>query len=77
MKTFSELGIKPDLKQFVGDKIPINDIVNQDVIVLDYAIGPSKFSGKNCLKIQIKYNDEHRVVFTASKGLENVLSKVK
>lgn len=66
MKKFSSLGIEqPD--RFVGQSIPIYDLLNKEIIVIDYKIGPSKFIDKgDRLDLQIKMDDVERVVWTGS-----------
>lgn len=65
MKTFSELGVKS--KNLTGDKIEIVDVLDKQITVLDYRAGGSKYSRDGILlTLQIKYNDETRVIFTGS-----------
>ena len=42
---FSSLGIVPDV--IIGDKIPINDILNKHILVYKTKIDKSKFSDRN------------------------------
>lgn len=76
IKTFKELGIKnADPENFIGDKIPVKKIIGKQIIVHDYKVGPSKFSGKR-LDLQITYNEDKRVVFTSSSYLSETIEKI-
>ncbi|WP_294344675.1 hypothetical protein [Prosthecochloris sp.] len=63
-----------------GDKIRIDNILNKEIIVLGFRIHNSKFdknkSGK-CLTLQIKLDDETRVIFTGSDVLISQIEKHK
>jgi len=79
MKLFSELGIKVDSTPMLGEKIKINRIINKEIEVLDYEINESKYqekSGRECLKLQIRYEDEQRVIFTGSAMLIRTIKKM-
>lgn len=77
MKKFSDFGIKPQHKGFVGDKIRIMKIINQEITVVDYKLDKSKFENlKNCLQLQIKFKDELHVLFTGSKVLADMIQQV-
>lgn len=68
MKKFSSLGIEqPD--RFVGQSIPIYDLLNKEIIVMNFKIVPSKFTDKGSgerLDLQISVDDVERVVWTGS-----------
>lgn len=52
-----------------GEKIKIDDILGQTIQIMSYKISDSKYQKGNfekCLALQIKYNDEDRIVFTGS-----------
>lgn len=52
---------------FVGNKIPITDLLNKDIIVKAYRIISSKVAqDKDCLQLQIEFESEPRVTFTNS-----------
>jgi hypothetical protein len=79
MKSFSELGIKPDLKKFIGEKIGIKKVLDKEIILHDFDIGPSKYPEKGngkCLKLQITFKDELRIIFTGSTILMNIIEKI-
>lgn len=67
MKRFSDFAEPANILD--GDKIRIDDVINQDVTVADCRFAASKYeknkSGK-CLTLQILINDQKRVVFTGS-----------
>lgn len=80
MNLFSDLGIEIDSAPFAGDKIKINRVLNKEIEVIDFELNESKFqSGKNgkCLKLQIRFEDELRIIFTGSSLLVSAIQKVK
>jgi len=72
MNKFSDFS---DEKIFDGDKIKINDIINNEIIIIEYKIGSSKYKDKDYLTLQIKYNDEKFVIFTGSNVLIDQIKK--
>ena len=77
MNNFKDFGISPEIKNFVGDKISTNKILDKEITVIDYKIVDSKFEGKGSrLDLQIKYKDELRVIFTSAKYLIQMISKI-
>ncbi len=80
MKLFSELGIKVDQIPMAGEKIKINRVVNKQIEVVDFELNSSKFnseSGHKCLKLQIRFENELRVVFTGATMLVQAISKIE
>jgi hypothetical protein len=80
MKAFSEFGITPKPKGFVGNKIKINKIFDKQIIVHDSKIADSKVfkghgSGK-CLCLQISLDGTMHVVFTGSVGLIEAILQI-
>jgi len=78
-KRFSDFGIKPESKAFIGPSIEIQDIINQEIEVLDFRIEPSKHpkkEGDECLYLQIRYEGQLRVVFSGSVYLQQMIRKV-
>jgi len=72
MKQFSEINIKPKERALVGDKIDIDNVLNKRIVVTKFHIKESRFKDKGngrCLHLQIKFNQEDRVIFTGSGGL--------
>jgi hypothetical protein len=79
MKTFKELGVKVESSVMVGDKIKINRVINKEIEVKDYELNESKFKEQNssqCLKLQIKYEDELRVIFTGANQLIEAIRQI-
>jgi retron-type reverse transcriptase len=80
MNLFSDLGISVDSAPFGSEKIKINRVINKEIEVLDFQLNESKFeTGKNrkCLKLQIRFENELRVLFTGSTMLTQTMQKVK
>lgn len=76
MKKFSELNIDNNMSNFfVGDKISIEDVLNKKIEVYKYSIEKSKYHDEY-LKLQIKYNNKDRIIFTSSKILINTIRKI-
>lgn len=75
---FKSLNIQTKTKSFVGQSIEVEDIMDQEIIILDYKIGPSKFPEKyeKCLTLQIRYQDKLRVVFSGSKNLIEMIEQI-
>lgn len=78
MGQFKDLGIMPEVKSFVGDKIKIERILNREIVVHAFKIENSKFEKGNgkCLHLQIEFSGEKKVVFTGSAVLMNMIGKV-
>lgn len=77
MIDFKELGIVPVTKGFVGDKISINAVLNMEIIVERFQIGPSKFAGKDDrLDMQIIFEGKQRVLWISSKTLIDMINRV-
>lgn len=79
MKKFSELGIKVKRDRFVGDKIKMFKILNQEIVVHDFRIKNSKYDNANsdkCLHLQIEVNGQKHVLFTGSKVLAETIEQV-
>jgi hypothetical protein len=82
MNRFSEFtDIKmPDLLD--GKKIPIRDVFDKKIIVLNYRIKPSRYADSNndnCLTLQFTFEgeSERRVVFSGSRFLIDVIEQCK
>lgn len=74
MKEFKDLGITPTVDHFIGEKIKISKVLNQRIVIEKYEINDSKYTNK-VLKLQIKYKDENRVIFTGSRVLMNLIEQ--
>ena len=63
---------------FVGKKIKIDSIIDQDIQVIKYKLTNSKYEkgmDSKCLVLQIKYNEEDRIVFTGSAVLAEQIER--
>jgi len=79
MINFNELGIKAPIRNFEGDKIKMDRILNKPIVVQAFKVGPSKFSEKGSgklLTLQILYESSKRIVFTGSCSLIEMISQV-
>lgn len=79
MNSFADLNITPQYNNFQGNKIDIDDLLNREIIVHDFKIGPSKFKDrgdKECLTLQITVNNEMRVVFCGSTYLMQTIKLI-
>lgn len=73
MKRFKDFA---EERSFEGDKISINDILNQEIVVLNYRISPSKRKeGTQYTILQIEHEGVKRVVFTGSTVLSSQVQK--
>lgn len=71
MHKFSDFA---DININVGEKIKIDDVLEETIQVISYTISESKYKKSNCdrcLTLQIKHNGEDRIVFTGSNVLIN------
>lgn len=79
MISFKELGIKPKVQAFEGDKIKIERILNKPIIVEAFKIGDSNFKDKGSgklLTLQIIVDNAKRVLFTGSVNLMEMVEQV-
>jgi len=75
MKKFSDISKENILD---GDKIRLDDILNEEILIIGFRIKDSRYS-KNSngkyLTLQIEYKDKKNVVFTGSDVLIDQLEK--
>jgi len=65
-------------KSFEGDKKRIEDILNKEILIIDFKIKDSKQRiGTQYITIQFKIDDINYIVFTGSNVLIEQLSKYK
>ena len=57
-----------DKRKIEGDKVPINSILDKELVFTDWSINESKFDGK-VLCLQFESDKGHNVIFTGSKVL--------
>ncbi len=74
MKQFSEFTEENILD---GDKMKIEDIVNEEITIQGYRIKESKYKDKEYLTIQIIFKDKKFVVFTGSSVLLDQIKRYK
>lgn len=76
IKSFNQLGVAaPESRSFIGDKIPIKKLLGKQIIVHDFKLAQSAYSGRRA-DIQITHNDEKRVIFTGSTYLIGTLENI-
>ena len=67
-----------ETKSFEGDKKKIDDILNKDILIIDYKIKDSKqHKDTQYVTIQFKIDGTCHIVFTGSKVLAEQLNKYK
>jgi len=60
-----------------GDKIRMDDVINEEIIILDYNIKESKLKDGDYLTLQISKSDKKHVIFTGSHVLIDQIKKYK
>ena len=77
MKRFKDFGIQTTIDAFIGDKIKMDRILNKEIMVEKYRIDDSKQKpGTKCLKLQLMVDGSHRVLFTGSTVLIDMIRHV-
>lgn len=76
MKQFSDFKIKPVAKNFGGDKIGIDDILNKQITVHDFKIGVSKFEAKPRLDLSITFDGRLRLYWSNSAMLIEMIKQI-
>lgn len=67
-----------DIKLFEGTKKRIDDILNQEILILDFKIKESKQRlGTPYATIQFRQNDTNYIIFTGSEVLIDQLNKYR
>jgi len=65
-------------KPFEGDKKKLDDILNQEILIVDFKVRDSKQRiGSKYITIQFKIEDKIFIVFTGSNILTNQIEKYK
>lgn len=72
MKKFSEFSKESILD---GEKVKIDDIINEEIVIIGFNVKASKYKEKNYLTLQIKRADKKFVLFTGSEVLIDQLKK--
>lgn len=79
MHEFKNFGIESVSPSFVGDKIKMTKVLNKKIVVHGFKLDKSKFTEKgngNCLCLQVKVDNEDRIIFTGSSNLMLLIQKV-
>jgi len=76
VKTFAELNITVKQNGFTGQKIKISKLFNKQIEIHAFKVEPSKKNENILLTLQIKTDNEMRVVFCFSQHLKNILECV-
>jgi hypothetical protein len=74
MKRFSDFSKEEILD---GDKIKLDDILNQEINIIGYSIKSSKLKDGKYLTLQIEFKGKKHVIFTGSEVLINQTEKYK
>lgn len=64
---------------FVGSKIPVDKLLNKEIVFLDFIVTPSQYKrfGDSVTKVQIIVDGEKHIFFTQSKNITQTLSVFK
>jgi len=76
MKKFAELNIEIPNNGFVGDKIKIHKVFNREIEIHGFKSEPSKVNNSTLLTLQIKVDNEFRIVFCGSNRLIKTLELI-
>jgi hypothetical protein len=77
VKDFGEFNIEPLTKGLKGEKLDLNKVINVNIIIEAFRIGPSKFEGKSeRLDMQIIYKNEQRLIWVSSASLVEMIKRV-
>lgn len=77
MKKFSELNIQVNnINNFIGKSIKIFQVFNKEIEIHKFKIEPSKKNESILLTMQIKIENEFRVIFCGSKNLATILQSI-
>lgn len=67
-----------EIKLFEGDKKKIEDILNQEILIIDFEMKDSKHhNNSQYITIQFKIDDETFIMFNGSRVLAEQLEKYK
>ncbi len=75
MKRFSEISKENILD---GDKVRLDDILNEEILIIGFRIKDSRYSKNNSgkyLTLQFEYKDKKNVIFTGSDVLIDQVEK--
>ena len=77
MERFSDFA--PSQHQLEGDKMPLDDVVNKEIIVTSFNISKSKFSNGDGLKLTLQFELKgvKHILFTSSAVLRKQCEEYK
>jgi hypothetical protein len=78
-KSFKDFKISRAASSFIGDKVKIRKILDQEITVYKFIIEPSNYTEKGNgkrLKMQIDHKGEKHIVFTGSAALQDLILQV-
>ena len=77
---FKDFGIIPSSKAFVGTKVEIDSVLNNEITIYEFKITDSKFTKENtcgkCLHLQIGIGAAKHVLFSGSINLMEMIQQV-
>lgn len=76
---FKDFGIKAQEQAYVGDKVKIERILNREIVVHRFKIGPSNYQKtgeEKCMTVQIELKGEKAIFFTSSATLMDMISRI-
>lgn len=77
MNSFKDFGIEQEPSGFTGEKIKVERILNQLIVIKSFKIEKSKKKeNTDYMTMQIEFKDEKRIVFTGAIGLMSTMKKV-
>lgn len=78
MNNFKEMGITAPDDSYIGDKIKLNKILNEPIIVHKYKLEKSKYEKGDglCLVLQIEKNGTKHILFSGSGTLKSMIALV-
>jgi hypothetical protein len=77
MNTFKDFNIVSKIPAFTGEKISVQKLLNNPIVILGFKVEPSKKKeGTEFLTLQIEKSGEKRIVFSGSKGLMHQIKQV-
>ena len=78
MNSFKDMGIKAPDDSYTGDKIKLNKILNENIIIHKYKLEKSKYEKGDgqCLVLQIEKNGVKHIIFSGSATLKSMIALV-
>jgi len=78
MNHFKDLGITAPAQAFIGDKIKLNRVLNEEITVHRYKIEKSNFEKGDGMRLvlQIEWKASMHILFTSSVTLKEMIQNV-